>query len=253
MSFVKKRWGAMCLLCIGPHILFAESFTDYIPSFECPPYITTLSIGPSWTGGGKQQTFYVQPQTERTYTANKLNQMFVDGELFLGIQRNLSSSLQGRLGLALGLTSNATYSGDIWDDADPEFNNFTYEYQVMHSHLAVKGVLLDDEFDLVVTPYISGGLGIAFNYASSYTNTPTIPEAVTEPNFESHTAIGFTYSIGFGVQRALDEHWLIALGYEGANWGKNNLAASPDQLLGSGLALNHVYTNGLLFSISYQA
>lgn len=250
--FAKNQWAAVCLWYLASQAAFAGSMAGYLSDFECPPYIATLSVGPSWTGGGKEQTFYVQPQTQRTYTANSSSQIFGDGELFLGIQHNLSSTIQGRIGLELALTSNATYSGDIWDDANPEFNNFTYEYQVRHSHVTVKGVLLDDEFELIVTPYISGGLGIGFNNASSYTNTPNIPEAVTEPNFESHTAIAFTYTIGIGVQRALDEHWLVALGYEGANWGGNNLAASPGQLLGSGLALNHVYTNGVLFSISFQ-
>lgn len=249
--FAKNQWGSLCFLYFTSQAVFAGTMTDYCSSSECPSYITTLSIGPSWTGGGQEQTFYVQPQTQRTYTANQLNQIFANGELFFGIQHNLSSTMQGRIGLEFALTSPATYSGDIWDDANPEFNNFTYQYQVMHSHVALKGVLLDDEFEFGVTPYISGGAGLGINRAGSYTNTPTIPEAVTEPNFESHTSLAFAYTIGFGVQRALDEHWLVALGYEGANWGNNHLDASPGQLLGSGLALNHVYTNGVLFSISY--
>ena len=222
------------------------------PSSHVSSYVITLSGGPIWAGGSKVQTFYVQPESERTYIANQQTKTLADAELFIGIQRGLNPRFNGQIGLEIATTSNAGLSGNIWDDAGPEFNNFTYHYQVRHNHIAVKGKLLADIGQLVI-PYISGSLGVGFNQAGQYTNTPTIPEAGVQPNFASHTITAFTYTVGIGVQHALTEHSQIGLGYEFADWGQSRLSTAPGQTLGSGLSLNHFYTNGLLFSISYQS
>lgn len=141
------RWGLTGLLPLGTQALFAasQSTHDSTPQnvlSRIAPYVITLSIGPTWGSGGKAQTFYVQPETERTYTADQQTHVLADGELFFGIQRGLNTRIQGQFGLAIATTSNAGLSGDIWDDANPEFNNFTYHYQVRHTHVAVKGKLL---------------------------------------------------------------------------------------------------------------
>ena len=121
--------------------------------------VATLSVGPVWESAGNTQTFYLAPNIEKTYAANHASHALVDGEFFLGIQKPLREKLEGQIGLAIATTGNASLSGNIWDDADSLFNNYTYHYQVRHTHLALKGKLLADR-GYSVTPWVSGSLGV---------------------------------------------------------------------------------------------
>lgn len=220
------------------------------PEIKEKNWLISVSGGPVWAEGGKTQTFYLTPEIEKTYFARKSSHGLPAGELFLGLQKSLLNQLQAQLGVAVATTGNAKMSGEIWDDADPQFNNYIYSYRVNHARVAVKGKLLFDR-DYIVTPWISGSMGVGFNYAHEYTNTPTIFEAITSPNFSCHTKTAFAYTLGIGVQRAINQNWQIGVGYEFANWGKSQLGSASGQTLNSGLALKHMYTNGALLNISY--
>lgn len=78
-------------------------------------------------------------------------------------------------------------------------------------------------------------------------------EALPNPNFADHTKTAFTYTLGVGVQKAFNDHWQVGIGYEFADWGKSKLGRASGQTMNSGLALNHLYTNGILFNLTYVA
>lgn len=215
-------------------------------------WVGSFSAGPVWERAGNTQTFYLTPDIEKTYVAHKSSNALFDGEVFLGAQKTLTQTLQGQLGLAVGFTSNAGLGGVIWDDADPLFDNFTYNYKIQHTHVAVKGKLLADAGFWLI-PWVSGSLGIGFNDAHGFHSTPTIFEALPTPDFSSHTQTALTYAVGAGVQKALNTHWQVGVGYEFADWGKSRLGRAPEQTQNSGLALNHLYTNGVLFNLTYIA
>lgn len=214
--------------------------------------VASLSVGPVWESAGNTQTFYLTPEIEKTYAANHLSHALVDGEIFFGIQKPLREKLEGQLGLAVATTGNASLSGQIWDDADPEFNNYTYNYRVKHTHLALKGKLLSGP-GYIVTPWVSGSLGIGFNRAHKFSNTPTISEVVAMPDFASNTTTAFTYTLGVGVQRQINPHWQVGIGYEFADWGKSQLSRALQQTLNNGLSLSHLYTSGFLLNLTYLA
>lgn len=213
-------------------------------------WVVSLSGGAVWAAGGETQTFDLTPTIEKTYLAQKSTNTIADGELFLGMQKTLSNELQAQFGIAVAVTGDAKMSGEIWDDADARFNNHTYQYKVNHSHVAFKGKLLLDR-GYFVTPWLSGSLGVGFNKAKDFTNTPIIFEALVNPNFASNTKTAFTYTVGVGVQKALNANWQIGIGYEFADWGKSQLGSALGQTLNSGLALSHLYTNGALINITY--
>ncbi len=215
-------------------------------------WIGTLSMGPTWENGGKKQTFYLAPEIEKTYTANRSKKTLFDGEVFIGLQKKISPSLLSQLGLAIAATTNARLSGYIWDDADPQFDNYSYNYKVQHTYLALKGKLLVNTINRFI-PWICGSVGIGFNHTYGYSNTPLIYEAVPNPNFASRTQTAFSYTVGAGVQKTLNAHWQIGAGYEFADWGKSKLGRAAGQTLNSGLGLNHLYTNGVLFNLTYVA
>ncbi len=213
-------------------------------------WVVTVSGGHVWANGGETQTFYLAEEIEKTYLARKSNSILPEGELFLGVQKSLANQFQAQLGVAVAVAGNAKMSGEIWDDADPQFNNYIYSYRVGHAHVALKGKLLADR-GYFVTPWISGAIGVGFNRASGFTNTPVIFEAVVNPNFSARSQTAFTYTLGAGVQKALNQNWQVGIGYEFADWGKSQLGRASEQTLNSGLKLDHLYTNGVLLNVTY--
>ncbi|MCC5791883.1 MAG: outer membrane beta-barrel protein [Legionellaceae bacterium] len=215
-------------------------------------WVATISAGPVWARGGKTQTFFLDPAIEKTYTVRKSSNALASGELFVGMQWALSSRWLGQMGLAVAASGNARVRGEIWDDADPEFNNYLYQYKVRNTRIAVKGKLLYDK-GYWAMPWVSASLGAGRNRAHRFTNTPVIFEALANPNFTNHSRTAFTYTLGAGLQTALNEHWQVGLGYEFADWGKSALGRADGQTRNSGPKLNHLYTNGVLLNLTYLA
>lgn len=244
-------------------LLFILSATLFIPSALAGTmglekqqsdwdWVGSLSVGPVWENEGRTQTFYLAPQIEKTYFANHASHALFHGEIFLGMQKKRLGNLQNQFGVAIATTTAATLSGHIWDDADPLFDNYTYHYKIQHTHVAIKEKLLLDS-GFILMPWVSGSVGIGFNHAQSFDNTSLIFEALPNPNFASHTRSTFTYTLGAGVQKVLNTHWQIGVGYEFADWGKSNLGRAYGQTLNTGLQLNHLYTNGVLLNLTYVA
>ena len=220
------------------------------PANTFPPFIFTYSAGMVWENSEKIQKIYLAPEIKKTYDADNTSKPLFSNEIFLGLECALNEKLYGQLGIAVAAASTDHLSGDIWDDADPQFNNFNYHYKINHTYLGLKGKILS-AMDFLVTPWISASVGLGFNKAHNFSNTPTIYEAVVNPNFSSHTQTTFSYTLGAGMQRALTENWEIGIGYEFSDWGKSKLGRAAGQTQKSGLILDHLYTNGFLLNITY--
>lgn len=212
--------------------------------------VISLSAGPLWTDSGKAQTLFLEPDLQKTYTSVKTSQTLFAGELFLGLQRSIKPTVLGQIGIAVAATSQLTLNGDIWEDADPDFNDFYYRYKVNHAHVAVKGKLIAER-SYFAQPYLSGSVGVGFNRASDFIIIPKIFEQLPGPGFASHNSTTFTYTVGIGLQKTISQHFQAGIGYEFADWGQYNLGLAREQTLNSSLGLNHVYAHQLQFSLSY--
>jgi opacity protein-like surface antigen len=212
--------------------------------------VVTLSLGSMWSKNGRTQTIFLQPDLEKMYYAKKENSGVINGELFLGLQRPITSALGTQFGLDLGQTAAAKFNGDIWEDADPEFNNYVYHYHVKRTYVGIKGKVLAIQTPLV-QPYVSGSIGVSFNRASSFSITPKIYEEVPADPFTNHTRSAFSYTLGAGIQKPLSTHFSGGVGYEFSDWGKNHLGRTHTQTVNTGISLSHVYVNSLLFNITY--
>jgi opacity protein-like surface antigen len=212
--------------------------------------VISLSLGPAWSSHGSTQTIFLRPNVEKTYAASQIGSTLASGELFYGLQKQLNERFYSQIGAVLSASSNAKLDGDIWEDADPAFNNYTYKYSVNHAHVAIKGLLLAD-VNYIGRPYLSASAGIGFNNAHDFTITPKIYQEVAAPAFQSHVTTAFTYTLGAGVQRVLNKHWQIGAGYQFAAWGESQLDRAAGQTLNSGLHLNNIYTNSIQLNLSY--
>jgi hypothetical protein len=93
-------------------------------------WVDAISVGPVWESAAQTQTFYLAPNIIKTYTAEHATEALFNGDVFVGIQKELPKALFGQIGLAVAAISNAKLSGNIWDDADSAFNNYSYNYQI---------------------------------------------------------------------------------------------------------------------------
>ena len=168
------------------------------------PWVVSLSAGPAWANAGSTQTFNLTPNTQKTYAAHDATNTLFAGELFVGLQRSLMPQLQGQFGLAIAKTGDAQLQGNVWDDADPAFSNYNYEYYVQTTRIAAKGKLLLDK-GYWMTPWISASLGVGLNRAHGFDNTPLIPQAGTINNFSGNTQASFSYTLGIGFKINLRE------------------------------------------------
>jgi hypothetical protein len=215
-------------------------------------FVATLSMGAGWEHANQAQTLNLAPDIIKTYTANHSTNSLPLGEIFLGIRHPLARQWEGQIGLAFMATGNAKLSGDIWDDADPAFNNYTYKYKVKRTALDLKGKLSGPCYFSFI-PWVSAALGLGWNKAYDFSSTPTIFEAVQTPGFSSKTTTALTYTLGIGIQRQLNTHWQVGAGYEFSNWGKVKLGNTPAENTDQKLSLSHFYTNSILVNLTYIA
>lgn len=214
-----------------------------------------LSVGPTWGFGNQSHTIYLEQDVAKRYTADHASPVFASVELFVGRQKLLTlphtnKPVLNQIGLVLAGSGDVTLSGDVWEDADPDFNNFNYHYKVEHLHIAIQDRLIFHT-NCFLEPYVMASVGIGFNRAYDFTIKPKISEEVPAPPFNSRTTTSFVYTLGLGVQHSFNTHIQTALGYEFASWGKTQLGHMPGQTLGHGITQNQLYANQIQFSLFY--
>jgi opacity protein-like surface antigen len=222
-----------------------------VPSYT---YLASVNYGAVWVGKGDQQTIQIQPVDIKTFVPNKPTSTVGEIEFFLGLHHSFYPRSQEQLGIEIATTGDAKLSGQIWDDQNPLFDSHVYTYTLNHTHVALKGKWQYQVAKMIsASPYLSASLGVGFNRANGFNNTPTIPEAEVINNFTSRTTTSFTYTLGIGIQQAISPHIQVGVGYEFSDWGQNDLGMALSQIGRSGLSFDHLYTNGLMFNLTYVA
>lgn len=231
----------------------------------CPTsrWFIALSEGPVLTHTNTIQTFYVQPDIQSAYASYKNVRGAISTELFLGLQQlgllaisNLyNERFFNQLGLAVTVSSNVRISGQLWQDANPIFNDYMYFYKIHTVRVAFKAKTFAN-----ITPflqaYVGGSAGTGFNrsFACTFQFAQTSMSSVgivVPPGFSAQTKSSFSYTANTGIQVPLSEHWQTGVGYEFADWGASALGRANGQTVNSGLHLNHLYTHQLQLTLSY--
>lgn len=246
-------------------MMYSKSFLGLIPlcfsltvqagtmgSVAPRDYFVALSGGLSWTNSGSSQVILLEPDLLNNYIPNNINNsnLLGNGEFFAGIQRSFFPQVQSQFGVAFYLSSFAKLNGYIQQDGDSGFQNYTFQYKVQHSHLALKTKwIAENAYNM--NPYLSGSIGVGFNRSYGFAASPIVLQAPPMPPFQDKNRTAFTYTLGAGFQHTVSEHLSFGLGYQFVSWGANSLARTEGQSLSNGLHLNSIYTHGVEFNISY--
>ncbi|QDP72679.1 hypothetical protein FOG18_08985 [Legionella israelensis] len=212
--------------------------------------VITLSGGPAWSRAGETQTLYLNSVLSNRYNAQKDTRLMGTGEIFFALQGPFAPGILGQLGIAAGGTGEAKMQGTIDVNFIPSGSR--YEYRTNHWNASIRGKLLTDPRIFFIQPYITAAIGAAFNYAYGFRTIPLISPLTSSQWFDSNTKVGFTYSIGGGIQTSFNDHWQVGVGYEFSDWGKSELGrALTIPWTHTGPQLDHIYAHNVLFSLSY--
>lgn len=211
--------------------------------------IITISGGPAWSDPGRDQYLYpYPPPMVNYYIADSESDLLGTGEIFFGLQRFIGvSNIIGQLGIGVAGAGDAYLSGVVNVNGIP--NVSSYQYRVSHFRTELKGKLIANGFQ-PVQPYLSGSLGVAWNYSHDYISTSIDPVLFPAYWLSNRSVVSFSYTLGLGLQTMLTPHWQVGVGAEFADWGGSNLGGDENRLH-QGLSMTHLYTTELLFSLSY--
>lgn len=143
-------------------------------------------------------------------------------------------------------------NGNVVQGVDPASSDqFKYTYRINSQQLLVEGKFLQNYRDYY--PYISLGLGAAFNRAYGYKTS--VPLFLTfTPEFTPHTTTSFSYTLGLGVDKQISPHWRMGLGYRFADYGQVGLGNGlvDETLFTKALSQSHFYIQTVLVQLTYS-
>jgi hypothetical protein len=236
---------------LGASFTLSASASEPIYEVELPlvwSSIITLSGGPLWATPGQNQYLYPEPIPEFNYYAyDSKTGIMGNAELFFGLQRFVQPNIIGQLGLGVAGVSDAKATGVVNVNGYPGL--YSYQYKVNHVRVEMKGKLIASSVQ-PVQPYVSGSFGAGFNNSHGFNSLSLDPYLFPSPWFADNTTVAFSYSLGAGLQMMLNPNWQVGVGYEWADLGKSYLGGDGITIT-KGPRLTHLYTNELLFSLSY--
>lgn len=237
-----------CALFTGTIFAITDPYAPVVPQVWSS--IITVSGGPVWAKPGKDQFVYPLPPpfVANYYVAHTNWDLLGSGELFFGLQNFIGNTTiiwQGGLGVAAA--SDAYLSGTV--NVNDVLDVYKYHYNVSHVRAEFKQKLIANGFQ-TVQPYLSGSFGVGFNHAHGFSLQTIDPILYPRYWFDSNSMVAFSYTLGAGVQKMLTQNWQVGVGYEFGDWGKNYLG-DDDITTKQGPGMPHLYTNELLFSVSY--
>lgn len=179
--------------------------------------------------------------------------MLGGGTLGMEIKTSLSYLYGIDVGVSYYGTGAYSLKGQLHQGVDAiSTSNYQYSYSIKS-----RQVMLESKFLFKVKnkifPYLSVGVGDAFNEALSYkTNVPSFFEFT--PNFPSHSQQQFAYLLGTGIDLDLQQGFRLGAGYRFTDSGFANLGGGVIDNVPTSFALKqHLYSNQLFFQVTFTS
>ena len=145
----------------------------------------------------------------------------------------------------------SNFGDQITQYSIPEFTNYNYSWNISSDIL-----LLNAKLDLfragALMPYINGGIGVAFNQASGYSETALM--GITpriSPAFSNKNKSSWAGSLGAGVDLQINPSFIVSVGYEFQYLGKPASGNGVDTWSDSALQFGSYQSNSAVLSVNY--
>jgi len=213
--------------------------------------IGTISIGSSISSDAGQDDSFTALGVSYLYSPHRANRPQGLYGLYFGREFNINSKLILQCGL--GYYQSASYKargivtqGPSLFAAPPS----QYTYTFISRRAVVEGKLLES-FTQFVHPYVSFGMGAAFN--TGYDYQVFNPLGTTSPIFAGSATAGFTYEAGVGLEVDVQKDIRLGAGYRFVNLGEADLGrgAIAGVSIPNTLEQTHLFANEFMAQLSY--
>lgn len=229
---------AMDTLSQGKFV-FTGGVGEQYPQFNSSIYINNGSDAPP-------------PNDRDLYTTNQNMQPLVLASLAYRMQRDSDWLSAYSLGLQYQHNFSANVGNKVLQYSDPLFYNYNSTWDIASDIFLVVAKLNVFEYG-IFSPYVHAGVGLSFNNAGNYNESPTtgVTAVRVNPGFSSYTKTNFAYSLGAGVDFQVTQKIIVSAQYQYQNLGNvksgNGNAAWSTQ----SLDLGTYSTNAVVFCVSY--
>jgi opacity protein-like surface antigen len=145
--------------------------------------------------------------------------------------------------------------GKVYQFGDPAYYNMDYKAKLRSTRVMaefkIAKVFDTTRANVTLLPYLTAGLGAAFNNMHHYRETVTTDTAVAMLPFSNKTTIAFAYQLGLGIDCKFDQHWMVGIGYLFANLGTARFGASPAQDTNNKFKTKNIHSNNILANLTY--
>lgn len=223
--------------------------------------LVTLQGGFAGVRTGQALSFLGDDSITFSYFPQKKNNDvgFIGG--FAGLEHTLPYyNLFAQLGLEYNYFSPYEVTGLHTAGIEPSTSTlYRYNYHQQTQQLLATAKLLARSKGRI-HPYLSAGLGAAFNNLTRYTaQTAETGNINLRPLFQNKRSSNFSYNLGLGADADLNQNWRIGLGYRFSDFGKASLGQGHLGLnnfvtpVAFTLQSSHTYANQLIGHLSYLA
>ena len=252
MLAVVKKLGVFSL-AFGTQIALAgggwsdDPEIDRIRRDENSVYIKTIGNWFVAIGGGAQQikpdaTLIVEngsgfpaPYNLDQYSTNKKNAAQLALEAGYHWSNNQFWFPAYQIGLRYHALFPANIGGQVTQYSLGEFTNYDYSWK-LSSNVLLASAKLDLLSCYQLQPYFRGGVGLAINRASSYSETAlaNVTPRIS-PAFANDNEYSFAYNLGVGLDWAASQNIQINAGYDYLNMGSMQSGDGQDTWSGTAL------------------
>lgn len=209
-------------------------------------------IGLSFARVGQSQLWNLDPIIKRRFIDNNYNSDATTLGLGLGygLLINKDKNILLQLGVGFYNSSNYTSRGHIWDDDNPNFEDFSYQYNFSSTRLMFEPRIMF-RTDSLLSPFVSGGIGWARNRASNYQEIVLNDNELPERLFASDHKENFAWELGAGIAYKITENLSMNFAYKFVNLGEGHLGGFVDQTTTDRIKTGTVKTNDFTLSWTF--
>lgn len=254
----QRKWqpipiGFIICLLLASSSIFAKDSTALLANHSRQhfwnPFITLIGGASFNSKAGQSKYFPATNEVFSYYNYHDYNIRQTDsifgGSVGSEFLLNPKWALQGSISYYQPSTFNV--KGIVTQGVDTSSENqYSYKYAIQVHQLLIESKLL---YNLqYYHPYLSAGVGTAWNKSKNYTVNIQPPFTTFSNQFKDGTHASFSYSLGFGVDRNITEYVRLGVGYRFTDFGSSETGHGIIDTVRTSHALSqsHLYTNLLL-------